>query len=124
MNIDYILEQIYKTVKNHEITPGAYARWLWQNETQERNLGVNAYGCADAANIYYTLNRFPKNEKERAAFIHNIQQHQDAETGMFHEETHWPMHTTAHCVAALELFDASPMYPLKDLQQYLGACFV
>ena len=30
-----------------------------------------------------------------------------------------PYHTTAHCIAALELFDARPKYELTDLHRYL-----
>ena len=40
---------------------------------------------------------------------------QEKSSGMFHEKTHHTIHTTAHCIAALELFDASPLYPCTQL---------
>ena len=40
---------------------------------------------------------------------------QEKSSGMFHEKTHHTIHTTAHCLAALELFDASPLYPCTQL---------
>lgn len=37
-------------IKRHEIDqPGAYRRWLWQKGESTRDLGLNPYGCADAA---------------------------------------------------------------------------
>ena len=52
INIDNILKKVSETVKRHALdTPGAYQRWLWQNEKQNRNLGVTEYAVADAANI-------------------------------------------------------------------------
>ena len=38
---------------------------------------------------------------------------------MYHEQTHHPIHTTAHCTAALELFDAVPLYPCHELEDCL-----
>jgi hypothetical protein len=43
---------------------------------------------------------------------------QDPETGLYREATHHPIHTTAHCVAALELFDAKPLYAVAALERY------
>ena len=34
---------------------------------------------------------------------------------MYREATHHPLHTTAHCISALELFDAGPRHPLAEL---------
>ena len=47
-----------------------------------------------------------------------MQDMQDKETGLFYEGTHHTIHTTAHVVAALELFDAQPRYPLTALFPY------
>lgn len=93
---------------------GAYARWLWQDESGSRLLGINEYGCADAANLLYTIGRFP-GVGDRPAWVRVLQARQDAASGLFREATHDPLHTTAHCVAALELFDAAPVYPLRAL---------
>lgn len=118
INIDNIIENIYNTVKSHRIEEGKYARWLWQSERGNRQLGINEYGCADAANILYTIGKFPSIVEDREAWISALQDLQDPTTGLFVEATHHPIHTTAHCIAALELFDAKPKYPLTDLMQY------
>lgn len=94
--------------------PGAYARWLWQDDAGGRDLGVNEYGCADAANILYTIGRFPP-PPARPAWVACLRRRQDPATGLFREATHDPIHTTAHCAAALELFDARPAHPLAGL---------
>lgn len=43
---------------------------------------------------------------------------QNPKTGLFVEQTHHFMHTTAHCTAALELLDAKPLYKFNDLEKY------
>ncbi len=40
---------------------------------------------------------------------------QDSTSGLFTDATHDPLHTTAHCIAALQLFDARPRHPLAAL---------
>ena len=119
MNIDRIAEKARHTVETHSLGDGAYARWLWQNKEGTRSLGINEYGCADAANILYTIGTFPRDEKQRADCIAALRSLQDADSGLFREATHHPIHTTAHCVASLELFDALPAHPLRDLEQFL-----
>jgi hypothetical protein len=107
---------IEATVKRHALgRTGAYARWLWQDELGTRQLGINEYGCADAANILYTVGGLPGASAEREAWVAALAGRQDPTTGLFREVTHDPIHTTAHCVAALELFDAHPRYPLTAL---------
>lgn len=127
-SIHSIIKEMKDVLKRHEVAPGQYCRWLWDGEQEKRALGSNAYGCADAANIRYTLNIFPFDPEERAACIQGIQSFQDKETGIFKDATHSPIHTTAHCTAALELFDARPLYPFtsweafkepENLQDYL-----
>lgn len=113
--IQDIIDKIHHVVKKHKIADGTYARWLWQNEAGNRELGVNPYGCADAANILYSIGAFPGDPVERKEWINTLQAMQDPETGLFHESTHHPIHTTAHCAAALELFDAPPLYPVNAL---------
>ncbi len=116
-DINPIIENIRKTVERHKLGPGSYARWLWINGWADRTLEQNPYGCADAANILYTINDFPRDLEERAAFVKNLQDMQ-GEDGLFHEMTHVPEHTTAHCIAALELFDAGPKNPCTALLHY------
>lgn len=115
INIDCLVEEIKKCVAKHKLEkPGEYSRWLWG----DRNLGVNEYGCADAANIMYTVGNFPKNREEREGFVEAMQNMQEPDTGLWREATHHFIHTTAHISAALELFDASPKYKCTALEQY------
>ncbi len=113
--IDDLINEIKKCVENHKLDTGKYARWLWGDD---RDLGVNEYGCADAANILYSINSFPQNPDERAFWVDTLQKMQDPETGMFSEKTHHTIHTTAHCTAALELFDKKPLYKCNALTKY------
>ncbi len=115
--IDDLIDIIVHSVEQHKLGTGQYSRWLWDNG-KGRDLGVNEYGCADAANILYTVGRFPGDPEERAIWIKTLQGMQDPETGLFHEPTHHFLHSTAHCSAALELFDAKPLYPAKALEKY------
>ena len=116
--IDSLIDIIAKAVEDHRLAPGSYARFLWNNPAGTRKMGRNEYGCADAANILYTIGRFPSDPEERAAFVRNLQEMQDPVTGQYHEHTHHTIHTTAHCTAALELFDAKPLYKCEGLRQY------
>ncbi|MBR2339641.1 MAG: hypothetical protein IKA74_02275 [Clostridia bacterium] len=114
--IDDLVSEILACVERHKLnTRGAYARWLWGND---RNLGINEYGCADAANILYTIGYFPKDPEERAAQLSVLQSFQDPVSGLFSEPTHHPIHTTAHCSASIELFDAKPLYKCHALEKY------
>ena len=115
--IDPLIDRMEAVVKSHALGNGGYARWLWQNAEGTRNLGSSEYGCADAANILYTIDRFPKGE-DAAALCRAIQDMQNPETGLFHEPTHHAFHSTAHCTAALELFGTLPRYEMKALRPY------
>ncbi|MBE7027183.1 MAG: hypothetical protein E7410_06470 [Ruminococcaceae bacterium] len=119
MNIDSLIKIIKDTVENHKLeNDGEYARFLWQNPENTRKMGLNEYGCADAVNILYTINDFIKDPASRANHIRVLQDFQQKNTGLFKENTHHFIHTTAHCVAALELLDAVPRYPLYALEEY------
>ena len=120
LNIQPIIEGIKQTVKSHEIEgrPGEYRRWIWQNDKGTRNLGKNEYGCADAMNLLYTINDFYCDEETRRARIDALLSMQDPETGLFHESTHHPYHTVAHCTGALQLFDVKPLYPIKEFHKF------
>ncbi len=117
-SIEELVERIRQTVDSHKIEEGKYARWLWQNDKGDRELGLNEYGCADAANILYSTGDFISEPEKRAVWVKTLRAFQDPQTGLFTEKTHHFIHTTAHCIAALELFDAKPDYPLTDLFKY------
>jgi len=84
----------------------------------DREGEANPYGCADAANILYTIGRFPRDPSDRALWVKGLRDLQDPADGLWHEDTHHPIHTTAHCMAALELFDAGPLRALVALDHY------
>jgi len=116
-----VIDAIRETVKNHELeAPGTYRRWIWQNEKNSRNLGINEYGCADAINILYTIGELACDDELRSARINALQSMQNPETGMFVESTHNTIHTTAHCSAAIELMDAKPLYRIKGLHRFMS----
>lgn len=118
-NLDELVLQIKKTVEKHNLgKPGQYQRWLWESAEKPRQLGLNEYGVADAANILYQIGYFPQDPKERAEWVSVLQGMQNPETGMYAESTHHTMHTTAHCMAALELFDAKPLYRPTEVLKY------
>jgi hypothetical protein len=106
------LDSAERILERHALgPPGAYARWTLAGASQ----GANPYGASDAANLLWTLDRFPGGAPERAAWITALRGWQDAASGLFREQTHHPIHTTAHCIAALELFDARPAHALAEL---------
>lgn len=117
-DISGIIDNIKYVLKTHNQGIGQYARWIWQDEEKSRSLLPSEYGCADAANILYTIGEFPKDAEERSAWVQTLQSFQNPKTGLFQEPTHHFIHTTAHCAAALELFDADCKYPMHDLMQY------
>lgn len=114
-----LVQSVQEIVASHRLGPdGAYRRWNWPDTEGKRELGLNPYGVADAANILYTINAFPSAPEERADWINVLRGLQSEKDGMFYESTHHEIHTTAHCIAALELFDARPQHPLKALAPY------
>jgi hypothetical protein len=132
-NLQPFVEAVEAILSAHALGgAGAYRRWNWQKgeraaqgsgvSTQpafagSRHLGLNPYGCADAANLLYTINHFPQDPAERAGWVAVLRGMQAETTGLYTEATHYPLHTTAHCLAALELFDARPLYPLQGLAE-------
>ena len=104
-----LIDRIADTVRARQLgVAGEYAK--------KPGGGLDRYGCADAANILYTIGRFPV---ERAACVEVLQRLQDAD-GLYRETVHHPFHTTAHCLAALELFDAKPLRPLAGMAHLAG----
>lgn len=116
-NLDNLIKKVEETVERHYLGNGAYARYLWQDKAGSRKMGINEYGCADAMNILYTIGKFPKGE-ERALCCEALKSLQHEDTGLFEEHTHHFIHTTAHCIAALELFDEMPRYEQKAMKKY------
>lgn len=116
-NIEPWIESVRKVVESHKLGTGAYARWIMEGD-EKRQMGINEYGCADAANILYTIGDFPRDVEERKEWVRILQDMQDPGTGLFTEATHHTVHTTAHCLAALELFDALPKYRLTAYDPY------
>jgi hypothetical protein len=111
-----IVEAALRTVEQARLAPGRYARYLGKSRSSKAHgAEINPYGCADAANILYTLGHFSREPGERAEAVKALQEMQDPTTGLFKEATHHTFHTTAHCVAALELFDTGPSRPLTGL---------
>jgi hypothetical protein len=113
-DLDPLLRRIEQAIQRHALAePGLFARWTIPGAG--RDLGPNAYGCADAVNLMYTLGCLPREAAARAALVSGLERLQDPATGLFREATHHEIHTTAHCVAALELLDARPDHPLAAL---------
>jgi hypothetical protein len=109
---------VQKILASHSLgEPGAYRRWNWQDADSKRDLGINPYACAGAANLLYTIGGFPREAEERRCWVETLQRLQDPETGLFREATHHEIHTTAQCIAALELFDVGPAHSLRALSE-------
>ena len=118
-DIAEFIASVAQIVTTHNLgSPGAYRRWNWQDSASTRDLSLNPYGCADAANILYTIGRFTQDPHEREASIETLAGLQGQESGLFRESTGHEIHTTAHCIAALELFDVRPKHPLAALARY------
>ncbi len=94
---------------------GRYCRYAVK-EGRASGTGLDPYGCADAANILYTIGEFPTDIEERKAWVKTLQSFQDKKQGSWQDPTHSRYHTTAHCTAALELLDARPAHPLTFLE--------
>ena len=112
INVNGILDKVRATIASHYDGNGGYLRWL----TTPRGDGkANEYGCADAANMKYIMGDLESNPDERKKFYSVLQsfQHED---GLFCEPTHHPIHCTAHCTAALELYDVRPLRPFTALE--------
>ena len=117
INYDSLIAKIKKVVDSHYLGDGGYSRYLRQSIDGKRKMGINEYGCADAINILYSINTLPRGE-DRDACIEALQNLQHKDTGLFEEDTHHFMHTTAHCIAALEILDAEPLYPQVRMKEY------
>lgn len=43
-DISFLIKNMQRLIKKHELAPGAYARWTI-DDGSNRNMGVNEYGC-------------------------------------------------------------------------------
>ena len=115
LEIDDLVEAAFAVIRRCELEGlGRYKRYGVAVDRPDAET-VNPYGVADAANLLYTLNSMPREEATRRGFVDTLSAMQNAETGLFNEETHHPYHTTAHCIAAMELFEARPARPLDAM---------
>ncbi len=113
------IREVKEIVERHNLGEvGKYARWMKQNEQNNCNLGCVPYGCANAANILYTINEFPEDGKERTAFIKVLQDFQNKDSGIFEDADNFPTHSTAFVSGALALFDAKPFTTVKGFSEY------
>lgn len=116
INIDPIIEKTREAVKMHKLEEkGFYRRYIF---CEPEYAAANEYGCADAANLLYTVNDMPTEPEERKAMVDALRSFQHSDTGLFCEPSHHPYHCTAHCTAALELFDAQPLYRVSEFDKY------
>ncbi len=97
--------------------PGAYRRWTFSRPPADAT-AANPYGCADAANLLYTLGALPCRPEARRAHTDALRGFGSRQSGLFEEATHHPLHVSAHCLAALELFDPPPSPPPAVLEQW------
>ncbi len=113
-----LISRVETVLARHALgPPGAYARYSLLTSGDDRDTGLDPYGVADAANLLYTLGRMPRSRSERAGFVETLRGFQDPRDGLIRERSHHPFHTTAHCLAALELFDAGPAVPLSGMHE-------
>lgn len=116
INIDPIIEKTRQSINMHKLPEkGFYKRYIYASPEAS---AANEYGVADAANLLYTINDMPTDPQEQGAIVAALRSFQHSDTGLFCEPTHHPYHCTAHCTAALELFDAQPLYDIKELEKY------
>lgn len=114
-----LIKDIKKIVDRHYLgEPGKYARWITQDAKNSRNLGAIPYGCANAANILYTIGELPTDSAEREAFIKVLQDFQNKDNGLFENPGNFATHTTAFVSGALNLLDAKPLYKASGFSKY------
>jgi hypothetical protein len=103
-----------------EFNLGAPGRYRNSHDPDKYDLTASdAYGCADAANILYSLGELPSGGAERDRFVAELQAHQDPETGEFNHQTHTRFHTSGQLVGGLEVLDARPLHPMRFLHPLL-----
>lgn len=111
IDLQPFVERVIAIVARRKLETGAYARSAAEADR------ANPYGSADAANLLYSTGHFP-DWREHGAWIDALRAFQNPSTGLFEEETHHPLHTTAHVLGALELFGARPVHRLTALERW------
>lgn len=106
---------VSELLTKYAISDGLYQRHILRTGHATEGQ-ADAYGTADAVNILYTLGQLPRGADERAALVAGVRSFQQADSGIFADPTHSDIHTTAHCIGALELLDSRPTHPLTFLQ--------
>jgi hypothetical protein len=79
------------------------------------------YGVSDMACTLYTIGALHPSAKERAEWADAFELFQNPNTGWFLEKepkTLSPQHNTAFALAAMQLLDLNPLYPVKADAQY------
>gem|GEM_PF-276668 len=138
IDLQPVIDATLETLERAKTGPGRYLR------RPDRTPGnppsgpdPDPYGCAGAANLLYSIGAFPGDPGERACWTRTLQGMQNPQTGLFYEAAtggfvsvaaglndwkafsgagiHHPFHATAHCIAALELFDAKPLHKTRGL---------
>lgn len=113
------IQSVKHIVDRHNLgKPGEYTRWLTQNEAGTRDLGATPYGCANAANILYTIGALPDSFDEKQAFAQVLQSFQDAQSGLFTNPGNYEAHTTAFVSGALYLLGAKPLHQARAFRQH------
>ncbi|WP_457428082.1 hypothetical protein [Roseateles sp. P5_E7] len=117
MDIQPIVDAALNAVRQATVQRGQCSRFLG-DLAKQRPAGAEprSYGSAAAACILYTVGHFPREQAEREAYVRYLRSGQSAETGLFADANHSATHATAYVLAALELFDAGALHPLKALR--------
>lgn len=106
--VKWIIDEFEPSVR----LPGGAGRYA----RKAGDANFELYGTSDMACVLYTLSKLRPNEKERAEWLEAFQSFQNPETGMLVEKaspTHDPRHNTAFALAAMQLLDLRPKYPVK-----------
>ena len=118
-DLRHFIAEVEAIVGRHNLgETGKYTRWLTQNEKGDRDLGSTPYGCANAANILYTIGALPTDLAEKQAFVRVLQAFQDSRSGLFVNPGNYETHTTAFVSGALELLGAKPLHQAEGFRQY------
>ncbi|GGX97154.1 hypothetical protein GJV26_03310 [Massilia dura] len=118
IDIQPLVDAALMAVEQARVSPGQYSRFLGkQQRSRAGGDKPSGYGSAAAACILYTASRLPGHTPERYAFVSFLRAGQSQRSGMFSDQYHNTTHATAYLLAALDLFDAGPVYPLHELQQ-------
>lgn len=136
-DLRHLIHTVETSIDAHSLgLPGAYCRWTRPGPDRVGEKTLSPYGSADAADLLYILNHFPGDSADRQAWVGTLHSLQNPESGLFESEVRktgslgptvshgqtggltgmrHTLETTAHCLAALELFDTRTRVPLNWL---------